>query len=183
MAIFGFWLYGLACIAISEVCLLFDGKSQVISAVITFCAAVWGLYDAVHYRADFIFGESSTRILGCYDLLSPLEDLMSGSFFPYRGGLLSQFDRSLPVSDDSGHPETAVDSQQEKDQSLRLQRGNRGGRNGDRRGAQRGNGDVAGDLDFLRCDGSEAVLYHGRYERVPDSLDQDVTIYVHVGEG
>ena len=58
VAIFGFWLYGLACIAIGDVCLLFDGKSGHFGCHYL-CAAVWGLYDAVHYRADFIFGESS----------------------------------------------------------------------------------------------------------------------------
>lgn len=148
VAIFGFWLYGLACIAIGEFVSSLT-ESQVISAVITFALLFGGYMMQSITGLISSSGNLLTRILGCYDLLSPLEDLMSGSFsltaVVYYLSLIGLW----PVSDDSGHPETAVDSQQEKDQSLRLQCGNRGGRNGDRRGAQRGNGDVAGDLDFL----------------------------------
>lgn len=79
VAIFGFWLYGLACIAIGEFVSSLT-ESQVISAVITFALLFGGYMMQSITGLISSSGNLLTRILGCYDLLSPLEDLMSGSF-------------------------------------------------------------------------------------------------------
>ena len=79
VAIFGFWLYGLACIAIGEFVSSLT-ESQVISAVITFALLFVGYMMQSITGLISSSGNLFTRILGCYDLLSPLEDLMSGSF-------------------------------------------------------------------------------------------------------
>ena len=79
VAIFGFWLYGLACIAIGEFVSSLT-ESQVISAVITFALLFVGYMMQSITGLISSSGNLLTRILGCYDLLSPLEDLMSGSF-------------------------------------------------------------------------------------------------------
>lgn len=76
-AVLGFWLYGLACIAIG----LFVSsltESQVISAVLTFVflflgymmSSVTGLFSQT--------GNILTKILNCYDLVSPLDSFLDG---------------------------------------------------------------------------------------------------------
>ena len=79
VAIFGFWLYGLACIAIGEFVSSLT-ENQVISAVITFALLFVGYMMQSITGLISSSGNLLTRILGFYDLLSPLEDLMSGSF-------------------------------------------------------------------------------------------------------
>ena len=79
VAIFGFWLYGLACIAIGEFISSIT-ESQVISAVLTFAALFLGYMMSSITGILSSEGNLLTSILGCYDLLTPLEDLMSGSF-------------------------------------------------------------------------------------------------------
>lgn len=78
VAILGFWLYGLVCIAIG----LFVSsltESQVISAVLTFVFLFLG------YMMNSIAGLISstgnilTKILNCYDLVTPLDTFLNGS--------------------------------------------------------------------------------------------------------
>lgn len=78
VAIFAFWLYGLACIAIGEFVSSVT-ESQVISAVLTFAVLFLGYMMSSITGVLSSEGNLLTKILGCYDLLTPMEDLMSGS--------------------------------------------------------------------------------------------------------
>lgn len=77
VAILGFWLYGLTCIAIGTFVSSLT-ESQVISAVLTFAFLFLG------YMMDGITqmissgGNLLTQILGCYDLTSGLDRLTNG---------------------------------------------------------------------------------------------------------
>lgn len=76
-AIFGFWLYGCACIAIGMF-LSSLTESQVISAVLTFAVLFLG------YMMNSITGVISetgnilTSVLNCYDLYTPVTNFMNG---------------------------------------------------------------------------------------------------------
>lgn len=79
VALLGFWLYGLTCIAIG----LFVSsltESQVISAVVTFALLFLG------YMMDGICslistsGNWLTKLLGCYDMTGRLDNFFSGMF-------------------------------------------------------------------------------------------------------
>lgn len=77
VAILGFFLYGCACIAIGMFISSIT-ESQVIAAVLSFAALFLG------YMMDNIAGLISssgnilTKILGCYDIYTPLETFMNG---------------------------------------------------------------------------------------------------------
>lgn len=77
VAILGFWLYGCSCIAIGMFISSLT-ESQVIAAVLTFVALFIG------YMMDGITnmisteGNILTRILGAYDLYTPLQSFMNG---------------------------------------------------------------------------------------------------------
>lgn len=77
-AVFGFWLYGCACIAIGMF-LSSLTESQVIAAVISFAALFLG------YMMNGITGVISesgnllTAVLGAYDLYTPMESFLDGS--------------------------------------------------------------------------------------------------------
>ena len=77
--IFGFWLYGMTCIAIG----LFVSsmtESQVISAVITFVLLFAGYMMSSICSVLSSTGNLLTKILGCYDLYSPLDEFLNGTF-------------------------------------------------------------------------------------------------------
>lgn len=78
-AVFGFWLYGLLCIAIG----LFVSsltESQVISAVLTFVFLFMGFMMNSVTGLFSSAGNLLTKILNCYDLVSPLNSFMDGCF-------------------------------------------------------------------------------------------------------
>lgn len=77
--IFGFWLYGMTCIAIG----LFVSsmtESQVISAVITFVLLFAGYMMSSICSVLSSTGNFLTKILGYYDLYSPLDEFLNGTF-------------------------------------------------------------------------------------------------------
>ena len=77
--IFGFWLYGMTCIAIG----LFVSsmtESQVISAVITFVLLFAGYMMSSICTVLSSTGNLLTKILGCYDLYSPLDEFLNATF-------------------------------------------------------------------------------------------------------
>ena len=77
-AILGFWLYGCACIAVG----LFISsvtESQVIAAVLTFAALFLGYMMGSICNLISTSGNLITKILGCYDLYSPLDNFMNGT--------------------------------------------------------------------------------------------------------
>lgn len=78
-ALLGFWLYGLSCIAIGMF-LSSLTESQVIAAVITFAALFVGYMMGSICGLIASSGNLLTKILGCYDLTSPLDNFSSGMF-------------------------------------------------------------------------------------------------------
>ncbi len=78
-ALLGFWLYGLSCIAIGMF-LSSLTESQVIAAVITFAALFLGYMMGSICGLIASSGNLLTKILGCYDLTSPLDNFSSGMF-------------------------------------------------------------------------------------------------------
>ncbi len=78
-ALLGFWLYGLSCIAIGMF-LSSLTESQVIAAVITFAALFVGYMMGSICGLISSSGNLLTKILGCYDLTSPLDNFSSGMF-------------------------------------------------------------------------------------------------------
>lgn len=78
-ALLGFWLYGLNCIAIGMF-LSSLTESQVIAAVITFAALFVGYMMGSICGLISSSGNLLTKILGCYDLTSPLDNFSSGMF-------------------------------------------------------------------------------------------------------
>lgn len=79
VGIFGFWLYGLVCIAIGTFVSSLT-ESQVVSAVITFVMLFLGYMMSSLTGIISSTGNLLTKILGCYDLMTPLEDFLGGSF-------------------------------------------------------------------------------------------------------
>lgn len=77
VAILGFWLYGLTCIAIG-IFVSSLTESQVIAAVLTFIALFLGyMMDGITQTISSS-GNLLTRILGCYNLTAGLEQLTNG---------------------------------------------------------------------------------------------------------
>lgn len=79
VCIFGFWLYGMACIAIG----LFVSsltESQVISAVLTFAFLFIGYMMSGITGLISATGNLMTQILGSYDLQTPLSNFTDGCF-------------------------------------------------------------------------------------------------------
>lgn len=77
-AVFGFWLYGMTCIAVG----LFISsltESQVIAAVLTFVALFLGYMMSSISGLISTSGNLLTKILGCYDLYTPLDKFMNGT--------------------------------------------------------------------------------------------------------
>lgn len=77
-AVFGFWLYGMTCIAVG----LFISsltESQVIAAVLTFVALFLGYMMSSINGLVSASGNLLTKILGCYDLYTPLNKFMNGT--------------------------------------------------------------------------------------------------------
>ena len=77
-AILGFWLFGMACIAVR---LFFSGitESQIIAAVTTFVALFIGYMMPNLCSLISSSGNIITRILSCYDLYSPMGPFMAGT--------------------------------------------------------------------------------------------------------
>lgn len=75
-AIFGFWLYGCACIAIGMF-ISSVTESQVIAAVLSFGALFLG-YMMAGILSLFTTENILTAILGCYDLYTPLNTFFAG---------------------------------------------------------------------------------------------------------
>ncbi|MBR5359606.1 MAG: ABC transporter permease, partial [Lachnospiraceae bacterium] len=77
-AILGFWLYGMACIAVG---LFFSGitESQIIAAVATFVALFIGYMMPNLCALISDGGNIVTKILSCYDLYSPMGPFMAGT--------------------------------------------------------------------------------------------------------
>lgn len=78
VAILGFWLYGLSCIAIG-VFLSSLTESQVIAAVLTFVLIFLGYMMSSITGFLSSSGNILTKILNCYDLMTPLQEFMNGS--------------------------------------------------------------------------------------------------------
>lgn len=76
-AIFGFWLYGLSCIAIGTFVSSLT-ESQVISAVVTFVFLFLGYMMGGITSMISANGNLLTKILGCYDLTAHLDKFCSG---------------------------------------------------------------------------------------------------------
>lgn len=93
-ALFGFWLFGLACIAIG-VFWSSVTESQVIAAVLTFAALFLGYMMQSITAMISTSGNVVTKILGCYDLTAGLDEFFSGVFdlqaFLYYGSLVFLF--------------------------------------------------------------------------------------------
>lgn len=77
VAILGFWLYGAACIAIG-VLVSSITESQVIAAVLSFAALFLGYMMSSICGLISESGNWLTKVLGCYDLYTPLYNFMSG---------------------------------------------------------------------------------------------------------
>ena len=79
IAVFGFALYGMTCIAVG----LFVSsltESQIISAVMTFGALFVGYMMSGITQLISSSGNLVTKILGCYDLRTPLDSFFDGCF-------------------------------------------------------------------------------------------------------
>ncbi|WP_165444091.1 Gldg family protein [Lachnoclostridium sp. Marseille-P6806] len=76
-AIFGLWLYGLACIAI---CVFVSSltESPMIAAVISFLLLLASYLVPMVSRMISVMGNAVTRVIGALDMISPFESLMSG---------------------------------------------------------------------------------------------------------
>lgn len=77
VGILGFWLYGLSCIAIG-VFVSSITESQVISAVLSFALIFVGYMMSSITSVLSSTGNLLTKILGCYDLYTPLDDFFNG---------------------------------------------------------------------------------------------------------
>lgn len=77
VAILGFWLYGCACIAIGMF-LSSLTESQVIAAVLTFAVLFLGYMMAGITQMISQTGNLLTKILGAYDIYTPMEKFMNG---------------------------------------------------------------------------------------------------------
>lgn len=77
VAILGYWLYGLSCIAIS-VFISSLTESQVISAVLSFLALFAGYLMNSICNAVSTTGNIFTKILRCYDLTSHMDNFFNG---------------------------------------------------------------------------------------------------------
>lgn len=79
VALFGYWLYGLSCIAVG-LFISSISESVIISAILTFAALF------LSYMMQSITGLISssgnllTKVLNCFDLYTPFENFMSGCF-------------------------------------------------------------------------------------------------------
>ena len=77
-AVLGFWLYGCTCIAVGMFISSLT-ESQVISAVLTFVALFAGYMMGSICNLISESGNLLTKILGCYDLYTPLDNFMNGT--------------------------------------------------------------------------------------------------------
>ena len=77
-AVLGFWLYGCACIAVGMFISSLT-ESQVISAVLTFVALFAGYMMGSICNLVSESGNLLTKILGCYDFYTPLDNFMNGT--------------------------------------------------------------------------------------------------------
>ena len=77
VAILGFWLYGLTCIAIGMLASSIT-ENQIVAAIISFLFLFLGFMmpSMVSIFGDNVF----TKILGCYDISSPLDNFLNGAF-------------------------------------------------------------------------------------------------------
>lgn len=79
VALFGYWLYGLSCIAVG-LFISSISESVIISAILTFAALF------LSYMMQSITGLISssgnllTKVLNCFDLYTPFENFVSGCF-------------------------------------------------------------------------------------------------------
>lgn len=79
VALFGYWLYGLSCIAVG-LFISSISESVIISAILTFAALF------ISYMMQSITGLISssgnllTKVLNCFDLYTPFENFVSGCF-------------------------------------------------------------------------------------------------------
>ncbi len=79
VGILGFWLYGLATIAIGTFVSSLT-ESQVISAVVSFGLIFVGyMMSSICKQLISSSGNLLTKILGCYDLYTPLDDFFNGT--------------------------------------------------------------------------------------------------------
>lgn len=78
VGILGFWLYGLATIAIGTFVSSLT-ESQVISAVVSFGLIFVGYMMSSICSVISSSGNLLTKILGCYDLYTPLDDFFNGT--------------------------------------------------------------------------------------------------------
>lgn len=79
VAVIGFFLYGAACIAIGMFISSIT-ESQVIAAVLSFAALFLGYMMSNITGLISSSGNLLTKILGCYDIYTPLETFMNGCF-------------------------------------------------------------------------------------------------------
>ncbi len=79
VAIFGFWLYGVTCIAIGVFASSLT-ENQVISAVIAFVFLFLGYMMSSLCGAILPSEGILTKVLTCYDLYAPMEQLLNGAF-------------------------------------------------------------------------------------------------------
>ena len=77
VGVLGFWLYGLACIAIGTFVSSLT-ESVVISAVLTFVMLFLGYMMSSITNLISSTGNLLTKILGCYDLMTHMDNLLSG---------------------------------------------------------------------------------------------------------
>lgn len=77
VAILGFYLYGCACIAVGMLMSVVT-ESQVIAAVLTFAALFVGYMMESITGLISVNGNLLTKILGAYDLYTPMESFMNG---------------------------------------------------------------------------------------------------------
>ena len=78
-AIFGFWIFGLTSIA---VCFLISAftESQIIAAVVSFFVLLLGFMMPGITSLISSDGNLVTKVMGCYDLVTPLDEFLNGSF-------------------------------------------------------------------------------------------------------
>lgn len=79
VAVLGFWLYGLTCIAIGMFVSSLT-ESQVIAAVLTFVLLFVGYMMESICSLISTSGNFVTKVLGCYDLTGRLDNFFSGMF-------------------------------------------------------------------------------------------------------
>lgn len=79
VGVFGFWLYGLSCIAIGVFASSLT-ESQVVSAVLSFVLLFLGYMMSSLCSVFTGKGELFADVLGCYDLYAPLDEFLNGTF-------------------------------------------------------------------------------------------------------